>query len=212
MDVLWEKFQRNSTSPYKSNWFSIKGFTCLFSYHSRIYWFLPGELKVFSQHIGKNKWLSQIRRKNPHELKCWSSFCVHYFLRYYLMMQHQPIVKRVNGVMSEHTGLISSYQLIITAASPNTGDKVKGSCPRATDRSHVYLDIAKTGYLFLFRWYEIKFSLNVDTPGAKWLKLSTVRHRLIVQHQLCRWETMTCRSIPINMVSKMCDYINAARN
>ena len=56
------------------------------------------KLNVYSQHIGKkNKWISEFHRSNPQELKCWSTFCVNYFLRYYLMMQHQPIVKRVNG-------------------------------------------------------------------------------------------------------------------
>ena len=40
--------------------------------------------------------------------------------------------------MSEHTGPISSYQLLITAACTNTGSKMKGS--------HLYLDIAKSGY------------------------------------------------------------------
>ena len=53
---------------------------------------------MFSQHIGqKNKWISEFHRTNPQVLKCWSTFYVNYFLRYYLMMQHQPIVKRVNG-------------------------------------------------------------------------------------------------------------------
>ena len=36
--------------------------------------------------------------------------------------------------MSEHTGLISSYQLLITAACTNTGGKMKGSHPRAADQ------------------------------------------------------------------------------
>ena len=36
--------------------------------------------------------------------------------------------------MSEHTGLISSYQLLITAACTNTGGKMKGSHSRAADR------------------------------------------------------------------------------
>ena len=57
----------------------------------------------------KNKWISEFHRTNPRELKCWSSFCVIYFLRYYLMMQHQPIVKRVNGT---HEWAHGSYQLL----------------------------------------------------------------------------------------------------
>ena len=67
------------------------------------------KLNVFSQHIGKKKWKSEFRRTNPQELKCWSSFCVNYFLRYYLMMQHQPIVKRVNGT---HEWAHRPYQLL----------------------------------------------------------------------------------------------------
>ena len=71
------------------------------------------KLNVFSQHIGKknNKWISEFRRTNPPELKCWSTFCVYYFLRYYLMMQHEPIVKRVNGT---HEWAHRSYQLLST--------------------------------------------------------------------------------------------------
>ena len=38
-----------------------------------------------------------------------SSFCVDYLLRYYLMMQHQPVVKRVNGV---HELAHRPYQLL----------------------------------------------------------------------------------------------------
>ena len=36
--------------------------------------------------------------------------------------------------MSEHTGLINSYQLLIIAACTNTGGKMKGSHSRAADR------------------------------------------------------------------------------
>ena len=37
------------------------------------------------------------------------------------------------GLMSEHTGLISSYQLLITAACTKTRGKMKGSHSRAAD-------------------------------------------------------------------------------
>ena len=47
--------------------------------------------------VKKTKWISEFHRTNPEDLKCWSTFYVNHFLRYYLMMQHQPIVKRVNG-------------------------------------------------------------------------------------------------------------------
>ena len=42
--------------------------------------------------------------------------------------------------MSEHTGLISSYQLLITAACTNTGGKIKGSHPEHLTGAHLYLD------------------------------------------------------------------------
>ena len=54
-----------------------------------------------------------------------------YFLRYYLMMQHQPTVKRVNGT---HEWAHRPYQLLITAACTNTGGKMKDSRHRAADR------------------------------------------------------------------------------
>ena len=41
--------------------------------------------------------------------------------------------------MSEHTGLISSYHLLITAACTNTGGKMKGSHSRAADRCPLVL-------------------------------------------------------------------------
>ena len=82
--------------------------------------------------------------KNHKKLKCWSCFCVNYFLRYYLMMRHQPIVKRVNGA---HTWAHGPYQLLITAACTKTGPNMKGSRPEQLTGAHLYLDIAKSGYL-----------------------------------------------------------------
>ena len=52
---------------------------------------------ILVKKIKKNKWLSEFHKTNHKEFKCWSSFYVNYFLRYYLMMQLQPIVKRVYG-------------------------------------------------------------------------------------------------------------------
>ena len=63
------------------------------------------------------------------------------------MMQHQPIVKRGMERMREHTGLISSYQLLITATCTKTGGKMKGT-PEQLTGAHFYLDIPKSGYLF----------------------------------------------------------------
>ena len=100
----------NFTSLYDTNSFAIKCFSCLFSHRSRIYWILPKERKcVFPTYWSKNKLISEFCRTNPQELKCWSSFFVNYFLRYYLMMQHQPILKRVNGT---HGLAHRPYQLL----------------------------------------------------------------------------------------------------
>ena len=80
------------------------------SHHSHLYWFLPEETKCVSPtYWAKNKWIFEFRRTNPQELKCWSTFCVNYFLRYYLMMQHQHIVKRVNET---HEWAHRPYQLL----------------------------------------------------------------------------------------------------
>ena len=99
----------NSTSLYETNLLSIKGFSCLFSHRSHVYWFLPEEIKcVFPTYWLKKKCISEFCRTNPQELKCWSTFCVNYFLRYNLMMQYQPIVKRVNGT---HEWAHRAYQL-----------------------------------------------------------------------------------------------------
>ena len=51
--------------------------------------------------------------------------------------------------MSEHTGLISSYQLLITAACTKTqAARWKAATPEQLTGAHLYLDIAKSGYLF----------------------------------------------------------------
>ena len=105
----------HSTSLYESNLyesiaFLIKGFSFLFRHHSRIYWFLPKETKcVLPNILVKNKGISEFHRTNHQKLKYESNFFVNYFLGYYLMMQHHPIVKRVNGT---HEWAHRPYQLL----------------------------------------------------------------------------------------------------
>ena len=48
------------------------------------------------------------------------------------MMQHDPIVLMER--MGEYTDLISTYQLLISAACTNTGGKIKGTHLRAADQ------------------------------------------------------------------------------
>ena len=50
--------------------------------------------------------------------------------------------------MNEHTGLISSYQLLVTDACTNAGGKMNGLQPEQLTGAHLYLDISRSGYLF----------------------------------------------------------------
>ena len=135
MDLLREKFQWILPLYVKPIGFQWKA-SVVCSVHAAIFIdFCLNKLNVFSQHIGKKtKWISEFHRTNPLELKCWSTFCVKYLLKYHLMMQHLPIVKRVNGT---HEWAHRPYQLLITAACTNTGGKMKGSHSRADRCPHV---------------------------------------------------------------------------
>ena len=97
----------------------------------------------------KNKWISEFRRTNHNELKCLSSLCVNYFLRYYLMMQPQPVVKRVNGA---HEWAHRPYQLLSSSLSlllvQTREARWKAAAPEQLTGAHLYLDIAKSDYLF----------------------------------------------------------------
>ena len=92
----WQKY-RNSSSDYTCLQAAGIGIDTIVIL-CYIYLFLPEETTcVFPTYWSKNKWISEFHRTNPRELKCWSIFYINYFLRNYLMMQHQPIVKRVYG-------------------------------------------------------------------------------------------------------------------
>ena len=110
--IPWICYERSFSGFYLSKWNRLvfnqrlqlfvqspQPYLLIFAW--RNYMFFPNILV-------KNKWISEFRRTNPQELKCWSTFCVNYFLRYYLLMQHQPIVKRVNGT---HEWAHRPYQL-----------------------------------------------------------------------------------------------------
>ena len=127
MDLLWERFQWIYLSTWNQLVFnqrlqlfveSPQPYSLIFAWRKQM---------CFPNIQVKKKWISEFRRTNPQEL----TFCVNYFLRYYLMIQLQPIVKRVNGT---HEWAHRPYQLLITAACTNTGGKMKGSRHRAADR------------------------------------------------------------------------------
>ena len=110
MDLLWEKCQWILPLYMKPISFHSKASVVCSVTATIFLGFCLKKLNVFSQHIGKkNKWISEFCRTNPQELKCWSTFCVNYFPRYYSMMQYQPVVKIVNGT---HEWAHRPYQLL----------------------------------------------------------------------------------------------------
>ena len=109
MDLPSEKFQSILPLYMKPISFQSKALVVCSVTAAIFIDFCLRKLNVFSQHIGKKTWISEFRRTNPQELKCWSTFCVNYFLRYYLMMLHQPSVTRVNWT---HEWAHRPYQLL----------------------------------------------------------------------------------------------------
>ena len=80
-----------------------------------------------------------------------SSICVNYFIRCYLTMQHQVSVE-----WSEHTCLISSFQLLSTGLWQTQVARWKAVASEWLTCVHLYLDIADSGYF-----------LHID-PGGMW--------------------------------------------
>ena len=78
-----------------------------------------------------NIWIPQ--NKSP-EIELLISFLCSLLLRCYFMMQHQPIVKRVNVTHVWAHRPYQPYQLLSIAACTNTGGQMKGSHPRPADR------------------------------------------------------------------------------
>ena len=108
MDLLWEKFQWILPLYMKPISFQSKASVVCSVTEAISIDFCLKKLNVLSQHISKKKWISEFRRTNPQELKCWSTFCVNYFLRYYLMMQHQPGLSpdRCQAIIWTNAGLL----------------------------------------------------------------------------------------------------------
>ena len=75
--------------------------------------------------------------------------------------------------MSKHTGLISSYQLLITAACTNTGSKMKGSHPRTTGRCPLVPRHSYTRLPLSCSWgcyghqISIKASRHLNSPASQ---------------------------------------------
>ena len=110
MDMLWEKSQLILPLYMKPISFQSKA-SVICSVTTAVFIdFCLKKLNVFPNVLIKKLIFEfKFRKTNPLELKFWSSCCVNYFLRYYLMMHHQPIVKRVNGA---HEWAHRPYQLL----------------------------------------------------------------------------------------------------
>ena len=135
MDLLWEKFQWILPLYVEPISFQSKA-SVVCSVTAAIFIdFCLMKLDVFSQHIGKktNECLNsaeQIPRNwNVDQLSVLiTSWDITWWCSINLLW------KELMERMREHTGLISSYQFLITAACTNTGGKMKGSHSRAADQ------------------------------------------------------------------------------
>ena len=120
MDLLWEKFQWILPLYMKPiNFQSKASVVCPVTAVIFIDYCLK-KLNVFSQHIGKKK---------PNK-----------YLNSAEQITRNWYVDQLSVLINEHTGLISTYQLIITAACTNTGGKMKGSHPEQLTGAHLYID------------------------------------------------------------------------
>ena len=135
MDLLWEKFQWILPLYMKPISFQSKA-SVVCSVTAAIFIdFCLKKLNVSSQHIGQktNEYLNsaeQISRNwNVDQLSVLiTSWDITEWCSINLLW------KELMEGMSEHTGLISSYQLFITAACTNIGGRMKGSHFRVADR------------------------------------------------------------------------------
>ena len=85
MAMLWEKFQWILPLYMKPISLQAKA-SIVCSVTTAVFIdFCLKKLNVFPNILVKNKCISEFCRTNTPELKCWSSFYVNYFLRYYLM-------------------------------------------------------------------------------------------------------------------------------
>ena len=134
MDMLWEKFQWIRTLYMKPISFQSKA-SLVCSVTTAVFIdFCLKKLNVFSQHIGQKINEYQISPEKIH--RNWNVDQVSLFITSWdiiLWCSINLLWKELLERMSEHKGLISSYQLLVTAACTNTGGKMKGSRHRAAD-------------------------------------------------------------------------------
>ena len=135
MDLQWEKFKWILPLYMKPISFQSKASVVCSVIAAIFNDFCMKKLNVFSQHIGRktNEYLNSAEQ-NPTN---WNVDQLSVLITSWDIIKWCSINllwKELMECMSEHTGLISSYQLLITAACTNTGSKMKGSHSRAADR------------------------------------------------------------------------------
>ena len=130
MDLPWEKFRWILPLYLKPISFQSKASVVCSVTAAIFIEFCQKKLNMFSQ----NKLISEFRRTNS---KKWNVDQLSVLITFWDITWWCSINllwKELMERMGEHTGLISSYQLLITADCTNTGGKMKGSHSRAADR------------------------------------------------------------------------------
>ena len=107
--------------------------------------------------------------------------------------------------MSEHTGLISSYQLLITAACTNTGGKMKESHHRAADWCPFVLRHSLsqvTSIMQLGMFCEVK---PILVKGPWWIGLTMYMVNLFSCDQAALWMVFSIRtSVRLSVCLSIC--------
>ena len=106
------------------------------------------------------------------------------------------LYKELMERMSEHTVLISSYQLLITAARTNTGGKMKGSHSRAADRCP---------FVPRHSWNQVTSFMQLEMLCCvNWIPIYCSRkHTPFQQHTLLRCSFSDC--ISLNYIAICCN-------
>ena len=142
MDLLWEKFQWILPLYMKSISFQSKASIVCSVTEALFIDFCLKNLNAFSQHIGKktNEYLNSAEQLTRN----WNIDQLSVLITSWDITEWCSINllwKELMERMSEPTGLISPYQLLINADCTNTGGKMVAT-PEQLIGAHLYLDIA----------------------------------------------------------------------
>ena len=166
MEMLWEKFQWILPLYIKPISFQSKA-SVVCSVTTAIFIdYCLKKLNVFSQHIGKktNKYMDSAEQI----LKNWNVDRLSVLITSWDITQWCRINlewKELMECMSEHTGLISSLSLLLVQTQAT---RWKTATPEQLTGAHLYLDLAKSGYVFhelgmlcVTSWFLCKISVTV---------------------------------------------------